>query len=615
MHILLGVTGMFRFAFCASLVLSAASASADSATQSDWSGGPGTPGPVLTWGSDYSSDSGPLWFATVGFACLAAGVEHIVDEDFDFAYSICSGDVDGDGLIDVLGAARSADDIAWWQNAGGQDTAWIEHTVDGSFDGAGSVGVDDIDGDGDIDVLGAAFYADDIAWWQNVDGQGTTWIEHTIDGAFDYAHSVSSDDIDGDGDIDVLGAAYYADDVAWWENGDGLGTTWIEHTIDGEFNGARSVCSDDIDGDGDIDVLGAAFYADEVVWWENVAGQGTTWIEHQVSGSFDGVQSIHTDDIDGDGDIDAMGAASTADDIAWWENGDGLGTTWIEHTVDGEFDYAHSIYSDDIDGDGDIDLLGSSWHAHEIAWWENGDGLGTTWIEHTVAVDFKGACSACSDDIDGDGDIDVLGAANGAGDISWWDLYGYPGEAYLESSILDTGCDPDWGTLLWSAQTPSGTSVSFQVRASDDYTQMGDWSDTIVSPCALDGILEDNASYIQYRLFLTTADPDTTPTLFDVTVTWNSLGLGAPAPSGFELLPVHPNPCDGAAAIEFGIPYATEVELVVFDISGRRVRENASAEYQPGWHTVQLDTLRPGIYFIRIQAEEFQETQRFVVIE
>ena len=64
--------------------------------------------------------------------------------------------------------------------------AATETTVDGSFDGAFSVFAADVDGDGDLDVLGAASVANDISWWENTAGDGSAWSEHTIDTSFDW---------------------------------------------------------------------------------------------------------------------------------------------------------------------------------------------------------------------------------------------------------------------------------------------------------------------------------------------------------------------------------------------------------------------------------------------
>ena len=75
-----------------------------------------------------------------------------------------------------------------------------------------------------------------------------------------------------------------------------------------------------MDGDLDLDVIGTASLDDDVTWWENTAGDGTAWTEHLIDGSFDGAREAHAVDLDGDGDIDVVGAAETAGDISWWEN-------------------------------------------------------------------------------------------------------------------------------------------------------------------------------------------------------------------------------------------------------------------------------------------------------
>ena len=98
-------------------------------------------------------------------------------------------------------------------------------------------------------------------------------------------------------------------------------------------------------------------------------------------------------------------------------------------------------------------------------------------LEYTVEVDFNCASSVYSEDINGDGNMDILGAAQDADDITWWDLNGYSSAGTLESSIFEIGWPVDysieWGAISWLGTEPSNTELAFLVRASDDPGNMG----------------------------------------------------------------------------------------------------------------------------------------------
>jgi FG-GAP-like repeat len=353
--------------------------------------------------------------------CIPKWTEHNVVGDFNGAGSVYAKDVDGDGYMDVLGAASYADSIILWRNTSGDGLNLTEQTVEGDYNGAYSVYAEDVDGDGYMDVLGAAFNDDDITWWKNNTGDGTNWTEQTIEGSFDGAYSVHAADVDGDGYMDVLGAANNGDSITWWKNNTGDGTDWTENVVDADFDGAQSVYAVDIDGDGYMDVLGAAKDADDISWWRNTTGDGTTWAETFVDEAFDGAASVYPADIDGDGYMDILGAGHDGNIISWWRNTTGNGTSWIETPVRVGYVSPHSVYSADMDGDGDMDVLGAARSSKDITWWENTEGDGTAWTEHTVDGEFAGAQSVYATDMDGDGDPDVLGAARTDGDITWWE--------------------------------------------------------------------------------------------------------------------------------------------------------------------------------------------------
>ncbi|MCK4506438.1 MAG: T9SS type A sorting domain-containing protein [Candidatus Aegiribacteria sp.] len=147
---------------------------------------------------------------------------------------------------------------------------------------------------------------------------------------------------------------------------------------------------------------------------------------------------------------------------------------------------------------------------------------------------------------------------------------------------------------------------------------MGAWSDTLSSSCMLEGILNDGDRYLQYRTILKTSSADLTPSLNDVTISWDILGIEDPAepvPSETELLPIAPNPSCGLPIIRFGLPETASVEFFVFDLSGRLVSEIHGDEYSPGFHDILLGELTPGFYFCRMISGDFAAVQRFVIIK
>ena len=603
------------------IVLAQLEAFADSATQSDWSGGGGIWGPVIDWGNQFSysvlidystSDSLQLNETTL------EPIEHNIDESCDGACSIHASDLDGDDDIDILGAAQYGDCIFWWENS---DTSpgiyWTKHIVANDFDGAASVYSEDINGDGYMDIIGAANQANDIIWWEN-DGSGTSWTAHTVE--YNYrADYVCSADINDDGYMDIIGSGCFESDIIWWENDDGSGTSWTEHIVPEPLAYHSSVCTADVDGDGYEDIISTSYdggYDYYVIWLENTDGSGLSWTEHIINDVFEEPDRVSSADIDNDGDIDVLVAYSIDWRICWFENVDGCGSSWTLHHVwmdEGFF----SAYPSDVDGDGDVDILGAVFDLGKIIWWENLDGTGTSLHYHLITNHFSGAAYVYAADVDDDGIDDVLGAALFADEVTWWKI-GVVGfeNGWLRSSILDIQETPDWQTIDWNCDEPVGTSVAFQVRASDSPYNMGLWSDTLTSPGTLTGIIADGDSLFQYRALLNTSDPDSTPILHNVTITWDLLGIHEdPPPLTIELFPLNPNPMKTAPVARFALPEPGVVRISIFDVSGRLLIDKPPEEYYGGYHSINLDNISPGIYFCRMISGDFTATQRFVVID
>ena len=284
----------------------------------------------------------------------------------DGATSVYAEDLDGDGDMDVLSASYLDDKIAWYENDGDGNFG-SQQIITTDADGANSVYAEDLDGDGDMDVLSASCDDDKIAWYEN-DGDGNFGPQQIITTNADGATSVYAEDLDGDGDMDVLSASYYDDKIAWYEN-DGDGNFGSQQIITSNANGAYSVYAEDLDGDGDMDVLSASFNDDKIAWYEN-EGDGNFGPQQIITTNANEAFQVYAEDLDGDGDNDVLSASQNDDKIAWYEN-DGDGNFGSQQIITTNTDGAQSVYAEDLDGDGDMDVLSASWYDDKIAWYEN----------------------------------------------------------------------------------------------------------------------------------------------------------------------------------------------------------------------------------------------------
>jgi hypothetical protein len=203
--------------------------------------------------------------------------DHIVADDWDHANSAYAADIDSDGDIDLIGTASQAGEIAWFENDGQQN--FTKHVVYATSERPGSAYADDVDSDGDIDILATVCQINQIILLENDGSQG--FIMHVITPAFIRPHQVRTADFDGDGDVDVLGAAINSNEIAWWENTGGYPIEWARYSITNTFIGATGIEAIDFDLDGDIDVLGAAQFGDRITWWENSGSSEI--VENQAS--------------------------------------------------------------------------------------------------------------------------------------------------------------------------------------------------------------------------------------------------------------------------------------------------------------------------------------------
>ncbi|MGD0339701.1 MAG: T9SS type A sorting domain-containing protein [Bacteroidota bacterium] len=87
-------------------------------------------------------------------------------------------------------------------------------------------------------------------------------------------------------------------------------------------------------------------------------------------------------------------------------------------------------------------------------------------------------------------------------------------------------------------------------------------------------------------------------------------------PSKFNLAQNYPNPFNPSTTISFNLPSKSFVSLKVFDALGREVATIVSEELSAGSYTRQWNAagIPSGIYFYRLQAGNYTETKKLVLL-
>lgn len=292
----------------------------------------------------------------------------------------------------------------------------------------------DMDEDGDLDLI---VLADSLHLYTNQGGFQFVKTYSYFSPQFDYNSRLKCNDLDGDGDVDILYTSLGA--IRRLRNNGDNTFTQLPNISPLQF-GARFGPLMDVDGDGDQDVL--ADDDGDLVWIRN---DGSLNFAPRVTIGFF-YDHVDTADIDMDGDLDIF-CSGLGPDAYWWER-TGPATFAAAQQIGLSGLLAGWPRIADVDSDGDPDVVVLDWNGGGSVALNDGSGnFGAPQFLISMEGIIDYAEEACFADMDLDGDIDIVHC--------WEDAQGNPLMlAWRENLGITTGLEEVARTSMSLAPNP-----------------------------------------------------------------------------------------------------------------------------------------------------------------
>ncbi|MCZ4409729.1 FG-GAP-like repeat-containing protein [Cryomorphaceae bacterium 1068] len=488
-----------------------------------------------------------------------------------------SGDIDGDGLNDLITTERTTGQVTWYQNDAVGTLSRRQVLLDLN-EGLAGLDVGDIDGDGSTDVIVSNIPDSTVAIYLN-QGAGSAFTEIILDQGLDGPYSPYLSDLDNDGDLDVLQASGWDQEVYIYPNlGGGIFGSRIVLCDDCLFSTA--IAAEDLNEDGLPEVLVYKGQNQDLEIYENLGGL-TFGPAELIVDLVNGCRDIAFLDYDHDGDLDVFSSGIFTNRIRYAEN---LGNLNFATDVEVPFNVV-GVYSFavlDADLDGDDDLAYADFFSNQIRLILLEDGEFTE--RRTVDNVFENPLTLLAEDFNGDGAADLTSAFRNY-------LALYTNEA--------TSC---------ASRRPENLQVSF-TAATADFS----WDPVPGTEACRITLQSQNAQIIQQNIF------GVEPSSFSAPVSALTTGLGynwrvqcacslnpieptAPSQVSFFVVPVgltiFPNPAQENLQVQFDSganPLGMNYRIT--DLQGRTIKQGIYA------NQISLNEIEMGYYLLNMDGK------------
>ncbi|WP_341882119.1 FG-GAP-like repeat-containing protein [Synechococcus sp. UW140] len=351
--------------------------------------------------------------------------------------TVTLGDVNGDGRLDIITANRDSNNISVLLG-NGNGTFQTQSTF-ATGTSPRSVTLGDVNGDGRLDIITANRNSYNTSVLLG-NGDGTFQTQQTF-AAGSQPQSGTLGDVNGDGKLDIITANFTSNNASVLL-GNGNGTFQTQATFATGIN-PRYVTMGDVNADGKLDIVIANTSSANC---SVLLGNGNGTFQTQATFAIGNLpSSVTLGDLNGDGKLDIITSNEGSDDSnVLLGNGNGTFQTKVDFAMG---DGAVSVTLGDVNGDGRLDIIAANYNSNNasVILGTGGSAMFATFSPQQTFAAGNGAQSQALGDLNGDGKLDMV-TANG-GDSSASVLLGNGNGTFKDQTTVATGTSPRSVTL------------------------------------------------------------------------------------------------------------------------------------------------------------------------